>query len=329
MIEPPVKFADLLQINDDTGFNAIALELFRFQVKHNPVYASWVNSLGVKPSTVDNYRRIPFLPVGLFKSHRVVIPGREPQLLFESSGTTGMVPSRHWVVDAGLYRKSFVAGFELFYGHVTGYRIVALLPSYLERKNASLVFMVDELIRLTGDPKSGFYLRAEEKLEEILADSGKKTILIGVSFALLEMAEKLTRDSNPALIVMETGGMKGRRREMIREELHEVLCRGFGVNHIHSEYGMTELLSQAYSKGEGVYAPPPWMKILIRDPDDPLTITREFGITGGINVIDLANIWSCPFIATEDLGRLYPDGRFTVLGRFDESDIRGCNLMAL
>ena len=318
----------IFEISNDREFTELAMEVFQYQSTANPVYAEYLQLLGREPSSIGSPEDIPFLPVEFFRQHRVISGDKEPERAFESSGTTSSEASIHHVCDLDLYRESFSRGFRLFYGDPVEYRILALLPSYLERKNSSLVFMADELIRLSGHPESGFYLdnldELAEKISE-LEDRGQKSLLLGVSFALADLAEKHTMKLQHT-IVMETGGMKGRRREMTREELHGLLKEGLGVRTVHSEYGMCELLSQAYSKGDGIFYCPPWMKILIRDPYDPLSpITRES--SGGINIIDLANIHSCSFISTQDIGRRTTDGGFTVLGRFDNSDIRGCNLM--
>lgn len=252
------------------------------------------------------------------------------QVTFTSSGTTGMITSKHIVTDVSLYEESYRKGFSQFYGNIEDYAVLALLPSYLERDGSSLIYMVEDLIKLSNHPESGFYLHNHEELTQKLIEldkSGQNTILIGVTYALLDLIEKNSFKLQNT-IIMETGGMKGKRKEMIREELHNQLCDGFGVSAIHSEYGMTELLSQAYSLGEGIFECPSWIQILVRDTEDALTYVKE-GKTGGINVIDLANINSCSFIATQDLGKKYPNNSFEVLGRFDNSDIRGCNLMVL
>ncbi len=308
----------------------MALQTFRFQYQNNPVYHNFCNLLGKTDFSVLSIEDIPFLPIEFFKSKEIITGTGKPEILFTSSGTTGSQTSAHHITDLSIYETSFRKAFEYFYGPVADYCILALLPSYLERKGSSLIYMVEDLIKHSCHPDSGFYLHdttgLRKKLEE-LDSIGSKLLLIGVSFALLDMTEKYPV-SLKNTIVMETGGMKGRRKEMIREELHSILKKGFGVPAIHSEYGMTELLSQAYSKGDGLFRTPPWMKILIRDTEDPLTL-QNLGKTGGINVIDLANINSCSFIATQDLGKIYRDGSFEVLGRFDHSDIRGCNLMVL
>lgn len=318
----------IFAISDEKEFRALAMEIFHYQSSENPVYGEYLKLLGKNPSAIESPGEIPFLPVEFFREHRVLTGRRKPEVVFESSGTTSSQASKHYVCDAGLYRKSFTRGFELFYGRPEDYCILALLPSYLERKHSSLVFMADKLIRLSGHPGSGFYLDDTEKLVkqiEKLESSGQATLLLGVSFALAGLAEKHPMKLRHT-IVIETGGMKGRRKEMTREELHGLLKQGFGIQSVHSEYGMTELLSQAWSKSDGVFHCPPWMKVMIRDPYDPLSsMTRES--SGGINIIDLANLHSCSFIATRDIGRFSPDGGFRVLGRFDDSDIRGCNLI--
>jgi phenylacetate-coenzyme A ligase PaaK-like adenylate-forming protein len=313
-------------------FDALALETFKFQFENNSVYNNYVRLLGVSPAMVRSIEQVPFLPIRFFKTHKVVSFDLEPQFVFESSGTTGTQNSNHYIKDISLYEESFCRGFEKMYGPVKDYCIIGLLPSYLERKNASLVYMVDKLIGLSEHSASGFYLDEYEKLSRALVELEKqqqKTLLIGVSFALLDFAEQFPI-SLKHTIIMETGGMKGRKKEMIREELHKTLSVAFEVDAIHSEYGMTELLSQAYSKGEGLFNCPPWMQVFARDEDDPLHIKQGPGVqTGVLNVIDLANIYSCSFIATDDAGKIYADGSFEVLGRTDNSDLRGCSLMVL
>ena len=312
------------------NFAKQALKVFRYQYENVAVYREFCDYLGKNTANVSRIQDIPFMPISFFKDQTVIAQGYEPEVVFSSSGTTGSVTSRHAVADISLYEASFSQAFSRFYGNPESYVILGLLPSYLERGGSSLVYMVDHLIKASGHPDSGFYLNnldeLVDKLEE-LDQSGQNVLLIGVTYALLDLIERKQFNLSNTF-VMETGGMKGRRREMIRAELHEQLCDGFGVSSIHSEYGMTELLSQAYSRGEGIFECPPWMDIIIRDPEDPLTLI-EAGKSGGINVIDLANIHSCSFIATQDLGRKYADGSFEVLGRFDHSDIRGCNLMVL
>lgn len=319
----------IFSIRTAADFNIMALEIFRYQAVHNPVYHDFLVNLRVEPSGITDFREIPFLPVSFFRTHKIISGNHEPEVVFESSGTTGTASSRHYVSDTRLYKTSFLTGFRQFYGDPGDYMIAGLLPSYTERENSSLVYMVNELIRLSDYSGSGFY---KDNFTELLEKTGKavadkkKVLLLGVSFALLDLAENLSPDLS-GVIVMETGGMKGRRKELTREELHQQLTEKLNVKQIHSEYGMTELLSQAYSKGGGIFNSPGWMKILIRDPLDPLSLLTETGRTGGINVIDLANISSCSFIATDDLGRIGDDDSFEVLGRIDNSDVRGCNLL--
>jgi hypothetical protein len=275
-------------------------------------------------------KEIPFLPIQFFKSHKVLSSQKPIERTFSSSGTTGSITSKHYITDISFYEKSFRKGFEQFYGNIEDYVILALLPSYLEREGSSLIYMVDALIKQSNHKESGFYLNNLSELNETLLkleSQGKQTLLIGVSFALLDFIETYSFKLKYTL-VMETGGMKGRRKELVRSELHSILKQGFGVENIHSEYGMTELLSQAYSRGDGIFECPNWMKVFVRDPEDALTILDPKK-TGGINVIDLANVNSCSFIATQDLGKINQDGTFEIVGRFDHSDIRGCNLMVL
>lgn len=319
----------IFQITQEQEFEVACLEVFKHQYKNNEVYRLFCELLDRSPSNVVKVEAIPFLPIEFFKSKKLVSSGKPSQAIFTSSGTTGTATSKHHVTDVRLYEDSFLKAFKQFYGNPGEYTFLALLPSYLERKGSSLIYMVDSLIELSGKKDSGFYLDNLDELAQKLRSldkKGEKVFLIGVSFALLDLVENRSFNLSNT-IVMETGGMKGRRKEMIREELHDVLREGFGVEQIHSEYGMTELLSQAYSNGHGVFETPPWMKILIRDPEDALTYQPE-GKTGGINVIDLANINSCSFIATQDLGRK-KNKKIEILGRFDNSDIRGCNLLLL
>ncbi len=306
------------------------IEVFNQQFKNNLIYRSFCDLLYLSPSDIHQIEDIPFLPISFFKNKKVISGNKSTEIIFSSSGTTGSSTSRHHVSDLSIYEQSFLKAFQHFYGAPEDYVILGLLPSYLEREDSSLVYMVDTFIRKSQHPKSGFYLFNHEELHETLIEleaSQTKTLLIGVSFALLDFIEKFPQQLKHT-IVMETGGMKGRRKELIREDLHSILCEGFGVTQIHSEYGMTELLSQAYSKGDGIFHCPPWMKVLTREMEDPLSIQKT-NKTGGLNIIDLANIHSCSFIATQDLGKVHEDGSFEVLGRFDDSDIRGCNLMAL
>lgn len=323
------KIDQIFKINNESGFEKLALELFNYQAKNNPVYGNYISALGLNVSEITDVKKIPFLPVEFFRTHQVVCEEEETyNVKFTSSGTTGSVQSSHYVKNVSVYEQSFLKGFELFYGRVEEYCIIALLPSYLERQGSSLVYMFDKLISLSNNPLSGFYLNEYDKLMatlEKLKQSKQKTLLLGVTYALLDLAEtglKLTDD----IIVMETGGMKGRRREMIKEELYSVLKEKLGVKGIHSEYGMTELLSQAYSSGDGKFICPPWMRVLIRDVNDPFSYLPN-GKSGGVNVIDLSNVYSCSFIETKDLGKRNLDGSFEITGRFDNSDLRGCNLM--
>ena len=332
-----ITASDIFNISSAKQFEKIALKVFRFQYDNNVVYREFCEFLKQDKQTVKSLYQIPFLPIQFFKSHEVVSNTNPSETIFTSSGTTGSATSKHFVTDLSLYEQSYRQAFSQFYGNIEDYTILALLPSYLEREGSSLIYMVEDLIKLSNNPDSGFYLHNNaELLEKIkkLASKGQNIILIGVTYALLDLIEYAQSAAIPlqefgsSLIIMETGGMKGRRKEMIREELHEILTKGFGVSVIHSEYGMTELLSQAYSLGNGIFECPNWMQIHIRDTEDPLTYIAN-GKTGGINVIDLANINSCSFIATQDLGKKNPNNSFEVLGRFDNSDIRGCNLMVL
>jgi hypothetical protein len=320
---------------EETSFNRLALDVYRFQYEHNQLYRQFADAIKRSPAKVLKYQQIPFLPIHFFKTHAVKTTAFEPELIFESSGTTGTVNSKHYLKHAEVYERSFLATFRRFYGKPEDWCIIGLLPSYLERKNSSLVKMVNELIRLSGKDESGFYLYEHDRLQAVLEkqeSSGTKTLLIGVTFALIDFAESVKLDLRHT-IVMETGGMKGRKEEITRAAVHEILKEKLGVATVHSEYGMTELLSQAYAKAGGLFQTPPWMKVLIREEDDPLLVRSKDDIkqqaAGVINVIDLANIYSCAFIATDDAGKLYEDGSFEVTGRMDASDIRGCSLMAL
>jgi hypothetical protein len=317
-------------MSSENEFNTLALEIFKFQFENNPVYRSFCDLLYKHPSDVTRIEEIPFLPIQFFKSHKVLSSQSKIEDTFSSSGTTGSITSKHYVTDLSVYEQSFRQGFHDFYGNIKDYVILALLPNYLERKGSSLIYMVNDMIEHSQHHESGFYLNNITELKETLIaldSEGKKIMLIGVSFALLDLVELHQFNLN-STIVMETGGMKGRRKEMVRAELHAILKSGFGVSKIHSEYGMTELLSQAYSLGDGIFKHPNWMRILTRDPEDALTLQNR-NKTGGINVIDLANINSCSFIATQDLGRVHNNSTFEIIGRFDSSDIRGCNLMVL
>lgn len=320
--------SNLFSDHTTIDFEDLALKIFQHQAKNNSVYKKYISLLNIEPSEVTKISEIPFLPIQFFKSHQILSSEESIQQTFLSSGTTGMQQSKHHVTDLSLYEQSYLKGFANFYGAIEDYVVLALLPSYLERDGSSLIYMVEDLIKKSKNPDSGFYLHNLEELKATLLKleaAGKKILLVGVSFALLDLVD-MHQFSLKNTIVMETGGMKGKRKEMIREELHAVLKNGFGVAEIHSEYGMTELLSQAYSKGHGVFETPAWMKILIRDTEDPLSLLPNEK-TGGINVIDLANFNSCSFIATQDLGKIHDNGTFEILGRFDNSDIRGCNLL--
>lgn len=321
---------DIISIHTTKEFHKTTMKVFRYQFEHNEVYQKYCLLLQKDPSNVKHITEIPFLPIEFFKTKEIISSLDPIQETFTSSGTTGMATSKHHVTDLSYYEYSFRNGFSKFYGNIEDYAVLALLPSYLERDGSSLIYMVNDLIEGSNHPDSGFYLNDYEALAKKLIEldsDGQNVLLIGVTYALLDLIE-LQKFELKNTIIMETGGMKGKRKEMIREELHQLLSEGFGVPKIHSEYGMTELLSQAYSLGDGIFECPPWMDIIIRDTEDPLTILED-GKTGGINVIDLANFNSCSFIATQDLGKKYPDYSFEVLGRFDNSDVRGCNLMVL
>ncbi len=317
-------------------FEQLALEVFHLQFKQNDTYRQFCQAIHISPDQITNLYKIPFLPIQFFKTKAIKTGDFEAQAIFESSGTTGSVPSKHFVKDLNLYEKSFIKTFDEFYGNVKDYCILGLLPSYLERKGSSLVHMVNRLIEKSNHPKSGFYLSEYGKLKETILENEinqQKTLLIGVSYALIDFAEKFPLQLNHT-IVMETGGMKGRREEISKDSLHGILKEKFGVNEIHSEYGMTELMSQAYSKGNGIFNCPPWMKIILRAEDNPLeTLDHDYSEnsikSGVVNIIDLANIHSCSFIATEDTGRLHFDGSFEITGRMENSDVRGCGLMVL
>jgi|TARA_B110000116_G_scaffold12477_1_gene10132 hypothetical protein len=320
----------VFNIQNQSDFKTCALQVFRHQFKNNAIYRSFCDLLYIHSSDVKEVEEIPFLPIQFFKSHAVLSSTQAVKETFTSSGTTGSSVSKHMVTDLSWYTKSYTKGFEHFYGPIEEYTVLGLLPNYLERDGSSLIYMVDDFIKKSNKPASGFYLNNLTELSKTLIaldKKGEKVLLIGVTFALLDLIER-QQFKLQNTIIMETGGMKGRRKEIIRNELHEILCAGFGVSKIHSEYGMTELLSQGYSSGDGVFDCPPWMKILARDTEDALTMVGT-NKTGGLNVIDLANYNSCSFIATQDLGKVDNNGCFEVLGRFDHSDIRGCNLMVM
>lgn len=318
----------VFNIQSDADFTEVALQIFKHQFLNNKVYRSFCDLLNVHPADVKTIEKIPFLPIEFFKKREILSSFGAIQQTFISSGTTGSVTSKHLITDVSWYEQSYLNAFKNCYGNIEDYTILALLPNYLERTGSSLIYMVEDLIKRSKSVNSGFYLNNLDELAQKLINldkKGEKILLIGVSFALLNLVEK-HQFSLKNTIVMETGGMKGRRKELIRAELHAILCDGFSVDTIHSEYGMTELLSQAYSKGNGIFECPPWMKVFTRDTQDPLTILSKEK-SGGVNIIDLANYNSCSFIATQDIGRVYPNGTFEVIGRFDNSDIRGCNLM--
>lgn len=319
----------IVQIKNQIEFEQCALEAFRFQYNNISVYKEYCKELNINHHQVNSIKDIPFLPIEFFKSHYIAPAEQKVSHIFTSSGTTGSQTSKHHIVDIALYEQSFLHAFHLFYGNINNYCVLALLPSYLERSGSSLVYMANKLIKLSTNPNSGFYLNNYSELSSKMAElinNGQKVLLIGVTYALLDLAEQFPQKLSNT-IIMETGGMKGKRKELIREELHNILKTAFGVNSVHSEYGMTELLSQAYSNGNGIFKTPPWMQIYIRDTYDPFSYMTH-GRSGGINIIDLANINSCCFIETKDVGKLISDDTFTILGRFDDSDIRGCNLMA-
>ncbi|HKC35432.1 MAG TPA: hypothetical protein VKB95_05190 [Chitinophagaceae bacterium] len=328
----------------EKDFRQLALEIFHFQYQSNRVYQSYVNALGITPTTIDEIEKIPFLPINFFKTDEIKTGKFNAGIIFESSGTTQTINSRHHVKDVSLYIQSFTTAFENMYSHLNEWCILGLLPSYLEKGNSSLVYMVDHFIKQSQHSESGFHLYDLEKLKDILLSlekSKQKTLLIGVTYALLDFAEKFPpgsyRETLKNTIIIETGGMKGRREELTRMEVHERLQKAFGKTEIQSEYGMTELLSQAYAKKEGRFQCPPWMRVLIRDDEDPLSVhspqstvdSKNETLAGAINIIDLANIYSCSFIATDDVGKLYPDNSFEVLGRMDGSDLRGCSLLTV
>ena len=316
----------IMAINSKSDFEELSLNLFDFQMKNNPIYTQY-SSLILKNKTPQNIFEIPFLPIDFFKKEQIICKGQTAEEIFLSSRTTGE-QSKHLVANLSLYKKSYLQAFQQFYGDINDYCILALLPSYKERESSSLIFMIDSLIKKSGHEKSGYYLNNYNELSETIKELEKKkekTMLFGVTYALLDFVKEFPQKLKNT-IVMETGGMKGKQKEMLKEEVHEILKHSFAIKNIHSEYGMTELLSQSYSKGDNLFNSPPWMKIIIRDVNDPLSIIGH-NKTGGINVIDLANIYSCPFIATQDLGRTFNDNSFSVLGRFDNSDVRGCNLL--
>jgi phenylacetate-coenzyme A ligase PaaK-like adenylate-forming protein len=319
----------IFEIKSEFDFIEATISIFQYQYKNNLIYKTYVDSLGIKPESIININDIPFLPIDFFKSKNIICGEIKPETIcFSSSGTTGQITSKHYVNSISIYQESFSKGFQLFYGDIKDYCVLALLPSYLEREGSSLVFMANQLIKDSNHLMSGFYLNNLDELVNTISELKKlnqKTILLGVSYALLDLADKNIQ-LNENFIVMETGGMKGKREELTKEELHNTLKEKFKINNIHSEYGMTELLSQSYSIANGKFKTVPWKRILVRDVNDPFSYVT-IGKTGGINVIDLANIYSCSFIETKDLGKLYTDNSFEIVGRFDVSDLRGCNLL--
>lgn len=312
---------------NDSNFEDIAIRLFRFQAENNPVYKQYLRNLNVKPTRIERLFEVPFLPISFFKTQKIQTGIWIPEAEFRSSGTTGLQTSRHLVANLEFYLKHSVKTFERFYGSLQQYHILAMLPAYLERKGSSLIAMIDHFIRSSESEHSGFYLYNHSELVqkiEALQSGSRKLLVWGVSFALLDLAEKFEIDLSKA-IVMETGGMKGRRQEITRHELHAFLNQRFNTSVIHSEYGMTELMSQAYSQGLGYYNLPPWMKVMHREINDPFNYLE--GRAGVINVVDLANFTTCAFVETQDLGKSIENGQFEILGRMDNSDMRGCNLL--
>jgi len=315
-------------IHSSADFERRALELFHFQATLNPVYANFLHLLNVAPHSIQSVADIPFLPIEVFKYHDVKTGVFQPEIVFSSSGTTGQSSSRHIIRDLDVYERAFMSSFYQAYGNPSEYCFLGLLPSYLERSGSSLIWMTERLIQKSRYAQSGFYLNNHAELArtlELNESQSISTILLGVTFGLLDFAEAFPMSLHHT-IVMETGGMKGRREELTREEVHEILTRAFHTSVIHSEYGMTELMSQVYSLGDGLFKHPPWMRIVARDTTDPLSSAARSS-SGGLNIIDLMNVDSCAFIATSDLGKTFPDGAFRVIGRFDQSDVRGCNLM--
>jgi len=325
-----VNIDSIFSIQSENDFDRAAFDIFRYQYEQNLVYHNYVNALGVKPDSVKTISNIPFLPISFFKSHEIICEDRTKyDKVFLSSTTTSGKPSRHFVKNINIYEESFRKAFAYFYGDIKEYCVLALLPSYLERNGSSLVYMAEDMIKQSGHQQSGFYIHDYDKLVAALKElenKKQKIILLGVTYALLKLAEEYAMPLKHT-IIMETGGMKGQRKELPKQEVHEILKKAFQVNDIHSEYGMTELLSQGYSKGKGVFNCPAWMKIGVRDLYDPMNVNMQEG-KGAVNIIDLANINSCSFIATDDMGLLHMDGNFEISGRIDYSDIRGCNLMA-
>ena len=319
-----MNFSDkIFAISTEEEFSQLALEVFRFQAQRCAPYRQYVELLGVEPTCVSRVEDIPFLPIELFKLRDVYCGNAEPEKVFTSSSTTGQTPSRHMMQSLALYEQAFTRAFEQFYGNAEGWSIYGLLPNYLQREGSSLVYMVDRLIARCGS--GGFYLDEYEKLLSDMAADPKPKILLGVSYALWDLAEQYAPKLKNT-VVMETGGMKGYREELPKAEFHKILTSAFGVEKIHSEYGMAELTSQAYSLGDGVFNAPQWMRVLARDVNNPLKVLPQ-GSRGALNIIDLANLTSCAFIATQDVGRTYEDGAFMVEGRLSGAEVRGCNLL--
>jgi phenylacetate-coenzyme A ligase PaaK-like adenylate-forming protein len=322
------KLRDKIFKVNTQSFSTVVHEVFNYQYENNESYHQYCSLLNADPSKVYGIEQVPFLPIEIFKTHRVICKELHVEKIFASSGTTSSQTSRHLVADLKLYEESFLRCFHKYFGDSSNYCILALLPSYLERSDSSLAYMAGKLIEKSRHPRSGSYLKNHEELHSVLLElegQQQRTLLLGVTFALLDFTEKFPIELNHT-IVMETGGMKGRRKEQTRQAIHEILKKQLSVNTVHSEYGMTELLSQAYYLEDGRFHCPPWMRVLIRDVNDPLQILG-LNMTGAINVIDLANLDSCSFIATGDLGRSFSKNTFDVLGRMDETDIRGCNMM--
>ena len=313
----------IFDIGSEEQFAAAALETFRFQAEQCDVYREYIGRIGVKPEDVNDWWAIPMLPIGFFKWRDVYCGAGNPEKIFTSSNTGGTDASHHAMRSLALYERVFTEAFSLFYGRISDLSLYCLLPNYLEREGSSLVYMCDRLIAAAGG--GGFYLNQYETLLNDMARDPRPKILLGVSYALWELAERFPTQLHDT-VVMETGGMKGRREELPKEEFHRILCKAFGVSEIHSEYGMAELTSQAYSAGSGVFRSPSWMRVQVRDVNDPFDRQGD-GVRGGLDIIDLANRWSCAFISTQDVGRTFSDGSFTVEGRIDRSDIRGCNLL--
>lgn len=334
MLKDHKYFSDLVKNNigknaPNNDFIALALEIFNYQFTHNPVYHAFASRFVKNPESISDIYEIPFLPASIWKKHEVYCSNNEAEVVFASSGTSRQIPSLHKVRSLEIYEQSFIECFKKFYGEPEDYTFLALLPGYLERQNSSLVYMANKLINLSNSHYSGFYLNQYSELDSVIdssLSSGKKTILLGVTHALIDFSKYIKKKSYQGLILMETGGMKGHEKELLRIEVHEILKNAFGLSQIHSEYGMTELLSQAYSQSNGRFYCPEWMKVLIREFNDPLSYCNT-GMSGGINIIDLANVFSCSFVETEDIGRGFDDGSFEVLGRFDNAEVRGCNLM--